>query len=151
MLFACITATAQKTQRSSLGMTGSSAIIQDKYVAATVGQQSVIGASINEVAGVRQGFQQPLLRVESLPNVVNNLTVTIYPNPVDATLQIAFDSELKSPANFSIFNVLGQQVFSEKQIPKKQTSLDVSRLSSGNYILKIDIENQSFSTKIIKQ
>lgn len=68
----------------------------------------------------------------------------IFPNPVSSVLQIY--SNMIS--NFVVFNYLGQVVF-ENSISKGKNEFDVSFLSSGYYILKID-SNSSEVFKIIK-
>lgn len=48
--------------------------------------------------------------------------------------------------NYAIYNTLGQEVLRSKAI----TSIDISTLSNGLYILKIQVGNSSISKKIIK-
>jgi hypothetical protein len=89
-VFFCVivgTTTAQEyQQRSTLGMAGSSTQIvvgdAEYYVSSSVGQRSVIGTLSNEQYTVRQGFQQPPIRVMAIPEIATSLNTSIYPNPV---------------------------------------------------------------------
>lgn len=73
----------------------------------------------------------------------NNLEVSLYPNPVNDVINIDMTNELKS---VEIYNIQGQKVKSHNQ---KQ--INVSDLSSGMYIIKIqDAENAVSTKKIIK-
>lgn len=71
----------------------------------------------------------------------------IYPNPVKDMLFVKSEKEFIS---FSIYTMTGQMVFSEKISGK--TSVNVSRLPIGNYLLKLtdkngNVENTQFMKK----
>ncbi|MDP2686915.1 MAG: T9SS type A sorting domain-containing protein [Aequorivita sp.] len=74
------------------------------------------------------------------------LPLTISPNPVKNILNINTDYGLKSA---QIFNVMGQNVFSEKNLYTNE--INVSNLRNGIYFLELtDIENNSTIKKFIK-
>lgn len=72
----------------------------------------------------------------------NNFEVSLYPNPVNDILNIETTLELKS---IEIFNIQGQKV-----IESNQKQINVSNLSSGMYMVKIqDLENNLITKKVI--
>jgi len=60
------------------------------------------------------------------------LELRVYPNPVQNTLNIDADFEIRS---LRLVDVLGRTV---KNIPANQTSIDMSNIQSGNYILFVN-------------
>ncbi|NHM02930.1 RCC1 domain-containing protein, partial [Flavobacterium difficile] len=71
----------------------------------------------------------------------------IYPNPVTNTLNFSFDKEITS---ITISNLLGQELISIP-VNKNETSIDVTSLSSGTYVVKVTSDNKIKTLKIIKQ
>jgi hypothetical protein len=76
-----------------------------------------------------------------------NSEVTIFPNPIIDFMTISANENINSIA---VFNVLGQLVF-EKKVNAKEEKIDLTALTSGNYIVKINSETSSKVLKIIKQ
>lgn len=73
--------------------------------------------------------------------------VKIFPVPAINSLTIGVDLNKYRDAKISIVNILGQEVKSQT-INRKESTIDVSTLSSGNYILKVENDINSFQTKI---
>jgi Secretion system C-terminal sorting domain/Concanavalin A-like lectin/glucanases superfamily len=72
----------------------------------------------------------------------NNLEVSLYPNPVNDVLNIETALELQS---VEIYNIQGQKV-----VTSNQKQINVSDLSAGMYMIRIqDSENNSATKKII--
>jgi alpha-tubulin suppressor-like RCC1 family protein len=72
----------------------------------------------------------------------------MFPNPVKDNLTISLDSEI---SGVSIYNLLGQEVLT-KSINATQDRIDVSKLSSGSYIIKVlTQEGITVNKKITKQ
>ncbi len=69
----------------------------------------------------------------------------VYPNPVNNGF-INISSKLDGPKNISVFDVLGKLVINTSLTGEK---LDVSGLSSGIYILKIDQDKTSSTKKLV--
>ncbi|MFK5889831.1 MAG: T9SS type A sorting domain-containing protein [Flavobacteriaceae bacterium] len=72
--------------------------------------------------------------------------VSVYPNPSNGVLNVNIPSDI-FVSNASIFDVTGKQVKIFKSISK---SLDISSLSTGIYILKIDTNKGVVSKKVLK-
>lgn len=76
--------------------------------------------------------------------VKKELNASIFPNPVKDILNIQFDGKLKS---VEIYNTQGQ-----KLITSAQKQINISSLSSGVYLIRIeDNENRTTTKKIIKK
>jgi PKD repeat protein len=85
--------------------------------------------------------------------MLNN--VAIYPNPFSNELNISFESLANQKTIITINNVLGQQVFSDKMTTK--TGVNLFNLNTANslegngiYIVKLNIDNQTYIFKIMK-
>jgi hypothetical protein len=73
--------------------------------------------------------------------------VKLYPNPTSNVLNI---ESLGTIQTISVYNVLGQEVIN-KALNSASTSLDVSSLNSGIYVVKTVVDGVTSSTKFIKQ
>jgi hypothetical protein len=74
-------------------------------------------------------------------------TISIYPNPASNKIQLS--NIIGISAKIRIFNVLGKQVFYQKNIQKK--SIDVSNFTKGIYLVKIYVEGKSKTQKLVIQ
>ncbi|MEZ0006767.1 hypothetical protein ABH942_002144 [Flavobacterium sp. 28YEA47A] len=70
-----------------------------------------------------------------------------YPNPVVDVLNLSYTQEI---SNVAVFNLLGQQVIS-KTIGATDASVDMSSLAGGTYLVKVTVDNQVKTIKVIKQ
>ena len=71
----------------------------------------------------------------------------VYPNPASSTLTIEANSAIE---RVSIHNVLGQEVLSRS--PKtNNTTLDISNLQKGTYIVRTTSEGKTETTKVLKK
>ncbi|MCB0444522.1 MAG: VCBS repeat-containing protein [Gelidibacter sp.] len=81
-----------------------------------------------------------------LPNTFAN-DLIIYPNPTKNVLNLSTIDNLEG-AIYSVFDMTGKRVLNSKLISK---TIDVSHLSSGNYILRIISGSSVKTQKFIKQ
>ena len=87
------------------------------------------------------------LRAELGTAEITKNTVSIFPNPVRDILNIKSDKEIES---VSVFDISGQKIISDAKANKQQ--LNVSRLTSGTYLLNIKYQTGETETiKIIKE
>lgn len=80
-------------------------------------------------------------------SVFDKSSVTLSPNPVKDRLNFN-SSENFNIQSIEIYNMLGQLVL---VVPNATSSIDVSRLTSGNYLIKVNTEKGSANTKFIKE
>lgn len=70
-----------------------------------------------------------------------------YPNPVKDVLKLSYSQDMTS---VSVFNLLGQQVIN-KSLNASEAQVDMSNLSAGTYLVKVVVDNQVKTIKVVKQ
>lgn len=94
-----------------------------------------------------RGFSISVVEVENtlgLEDISNN-SITVYPNPVKDVLTIEANTALK---RIMVYSIDGSKVLTVKNI--KNNSIDLSTLTSGMYLLKIETNKGSEFKKLIK-
>ncbi len=123
-----------------LATTGSSAEKQGVFYAWTVGETAIFTVS-NSVVTFSQGFHQPDLckpEIISAPDLPDNFTIEIFPNPTPSRLNIHFSGDALTQFNFQIFNVLGKKIGQNGQVFSDQNfEMDCSNFPPGPYFLKL--------------
>jgi len=79
----------------------------------------------------------------SSPAISNNKSFTVYPNPATDKLRISANGEPNSVGE--MYSSMGQLVKQIKLQPNGETTIDVSNLSNGIYLIKIG----EYSTKVL--
>jgi hypothetical protein len=85
------------------------------------------------------------LTVLATEEVSKNETVTISPNPTTDKLNIATEGKISS---ISIFDVKGSLV---RTLSNPDKTINVSDLSTGNYLIKVKTDRSEFTKKFIKK
>ena len=80
-------------------------------------------------------------------NILNE--ITIFPNPTSAKLNLKSSVNLDN-ANLKIISLTGQTVFEKQNLSGLDFSFDVSKLSSGLYIIEITKKSHKETLKFIK-
>src|SRR5690606_13203664 len=79
--------------------------------------------------------------------------ITIFPNPVSDKLHLSFNNQI--PDKISILTIDGQEIIPNMYVKHSEAdqwfSIDLSNLTSGIYILKMDSLGSTQSFKIIKK
>ncbi len=84
-------------------------------------------------------------------NVITHLKFSISPNPATKTLQISHPLA-NSHTQIVVFADNGKVLLKKKAIiGNAQTSIDISHLSVGNYLILFDDRNEKFTTKFVKK
>ena len=141
----------QQLHHEMLSSQGGSSVTSSGYlVRYTVGQQSVTGTSTNGYV-VQQGFQQSNWGRIVSENTISVVT-TVYPNPFVDLVKFSFSSSPGSTIDVLVFDILGRLVHSESvQNDSNLISLDLKKLSSAEYLVKLSSGSYIHSAKIIKQ
>ncbi|SDR88341.1 Por secretion system C-terminal sorting domain-containing protein [Polaribacter sp. KT25b] len=82
-------------------------------------------------------------------NDFSNSTISIYPNPVKNSFSFSFEGTSVENLSIQIFNILGEKVLEKSKLISN--TVDISNLEAGFYMLKIQMENQQKTVKLIKQ
>ncbi len=83
--------------------------------------------------------------------VLANKAIRLYPNPVKSTLTITlsgYDKNIKG--EFFLFDIQGKTI-SYNTLKSESFEIDMSGYSTGNYIMRLVINNETTTWKIIKQ
>ena len=81
----------------------------------------------------------------------NLLSLTLFPNPTDGKVNLTIEEPLQGKATVEIYNLLGERLSTKKvsNLAKGSTvSIDLSRLTPGLYIIKLNAEKGSVSKKV---
>lgn len=149
LIFQGLSLYAQET----IPVSGGEASGSDGFVSYTVGQ-SVYTTNTSAEGSVSQGVQQAFL-ISTVTELKNNGSVNLqcatYPNPTtDYLILQVYNPKLKN-LSYQLYNSKGQ-LLETKTVESTETSIKMSHLISGSYLLKIlqsNIEIKSF--KIIKK
>ncbi len=77
-----------------------------------------------------------------------NNSISIYPNPNNGEFKINIDNASINLAEVQVFDIYGRLIFSNS-ISEKQSSIDLTKYSSGVYTVKISANNLSTTKKVI--
>ena len=84
--------------------------------------------------------------------IENNFNLTVFPNPTNGLLTVNFYSGKNENVNLAIFDILGKELFSEKDIYNSGSftkQLDISQYKSGVYFVKLQNKNSRIVKKIV--
>lgn len=80
----------------------------------------------------------------------NNIQVNVYPNPTSDFITIEDLKDNFSNGQIAIFNFLGQLVY-QNNLNNTSSKINLSDLQNGAYFIKINNQEKTFLTKIIKK
>lgn len=150
--FCCTAMFSQQLHRQTFSAQGKVATTtKGVKVSQSIAQQSVIGTTAKGKAIVAQGFQQSAIYSIAKSTAMNSRITTVYPNPVEDLVNFKFSETVSGPIKISIFDILGRLVlFQEKEAIQNLLTMDNIALPVGEYLVKLDGNGYTFSTKILK-
>ncbi len=98
-----------------------------------------------------QGWQLIYSTLASdIPEVEQNSSFSIFPNPAENTLFVNLTSPLQNQAELNIINVLGENVFFEKLAKgESNKTIDLSSISKGIYFVVLKTKDTKSINKLI--
>ncbi|PLX14145.1 MAG: hypothetical protein C0597_10470 [Marinilabiliales bacterium] len=75
--------------------------------------------------------------------------ISIYPNPSDGKFRV--DIAKSNATQISVIDISGRVIYSENLLRKYSSEIDLSRFSKGVYVLKMKVDNQEITSKVIIQ
>ena len=75
-------------------------------------------------------------------NELKSFNISIYPNPAHETLQVVSSQIIRQ---LSVFDIAGHQLMNLNNIHQSNTSVDISSLAAGMYLLRIENTKGNFS------
>lgn len=144
---------AQEIIRENIGSGGASKTINNIHFNQSIGQQSSVNGTVsNNDITLRQGFQQPLFRVEKRDFAdINELQLELYPNPFRYDISVKFSQNPSKLIKVSLFDMRGKLIKSIDFEPQIEITIPCSDIKAGNYILNIESANKKYNANIIKQ
>lgn len=145
----------QQLHHQMLSSQGASVQTTDSFIITqTVGQQSSVGNSSNNYI-VMQGFQQNLWDKYISSNktdAVEDIKTITYPNPFLTSIHFQFSKIIQESINITIFDVSGRLIYQgNKTAVNTVLTLDLSKLPSSEYLIRLNTDSFNYYTKIIKQ
>ena len=115
----------------------------------TIGQQSVIGNYIGDNIFVGQGFLQGNFAKKSIS--ATSIEVLTYPNPFVSTLNFQFSTNITTPIDIKLYDVVGRVVYAAKtSIENNLLIIENLALPNGSYIISLKAQNLNYTTSLIK-
>jgi hypothetical protein len=135
-----------------IGSQGESKTLSNGIVVSqSIGQQSVVGTSVNGFT-VIQGFQQNSWAEYILLNDFSKIITTTYPNPFIRTVNFEFSAVMNRMVEVSIYDFLGHLVFKKEQmVTDKILTFNLDVITGQEFLVKLSATNFVHFTKIIKK
>jgi hypothetical protein len=82
---------------------------------------------------------------------ISNQNLLVYPNPASGIVQLQIANGYNGSAEVWITNLLGKRIYHAMGVFNNgKSTIDISELSIGTYLLELRINNEHFATRIIK-
>jgi len=81
--------------------------------------------------------------------ILNETSLSIFPNPVKDNVTIALPSTSKGI--LEIYSIDGRMVYSRQLIDEKEVTVDLSKNAAGIYLIRMAVNGQLITRKIIKK
>ncbi len=115
----------------------------DMSISWTIGE-AVIETFAKDNLLLSQGFHQGNLEVSTaIENIDKNTKISVFPNPVNSTLNIEIETDEKENFEILLFDMAGKLLL--KREVSKIDNIDLSHLQSATYRLQVkDKQNRNF-------
>lgn len=84
--------------------------------------------------------------VTGINNIIDNENIVIYPNPAIKNITISSEKKIN---DIQIIDLQGKKIISVENLDTEKCDLDVSKLKEGNYFVRIVIDNNVVSRKLL--
>jgi hypothetical protein len=119
-------------------------------VTSTIAQQVAVGTFSSKSGIVSQGFQQS--KISNIAPLPTDLIATlVYPNPIVDVVNFKLSKPVDGKIAVSFFDANGRLVhFQERELINNTITITNLMLSDGQYFVKLEGNNYSFGTAILK-
>ena len=143
---------AQSLIRESIGSVGTTYSSKNIYFRTSVGQNSAsVGSTTNNNITLRQGFQQPVLKIIQQESSIQELDLIIYPNPFKNHINIVFAEVQEKDIDIIIYDNRGRIIRKLNYNMLKEITIPLYSLAKGSYFLSIISSKKQYEATIIKQ
>lgn len=110
------------------------------------------GLNVKDLTNQRNGlrysnFGEEVDFISSVEKENEKVNISIYPLPAKSQVNIKSDEIINSLA---LFDLAGKEILAKKSIFSNSTKIDITNFISGTYMLKLNINGEEISKKIIK-
>ena len=118
------------------------------YIAPACSSNSLSGAK-----GINSGVsEEPTsdteIQDETIEKVANNFIVI--PNPSDGNFKVLINNVKQHPTSVSVVNALGHVLYENQKPESNEIDINISNLTNGFYMVKLNYEGRVFVKRIIK-
>ena len=133
------------TYRWKKGNNFISGATQSAYTATTQGNYKVEVTDVNSCVKLSSGVGVSVPCKEGEDSMTSNLKISIFPNPASSEVNIAL--HLNENFEVEIVNGLGERMIRVEN----ETTIDISKLSSGIYLIRILTPGSLTTEKLVKE
>jgi hypothetical protein len=156
LFFVPLSTMGQEKRKETIASAGSSHIVYGAvtsyFVQESIGQGSVIKTFTSPTNySVRQGFIQPISASTLYNGFEDMIDADIWPNPFTETVNISFNEPLIGPINVRVYDITGRVVYDQSLAPSQSFEFLLDQLAKGTYLLKLESQARSLTSKLIKQ
>ena len=156
LFFIPLSIMGQEKLKETLASGGSSHIVYGAvtsyFVQESIGQGSVINTFTSPTNySSRQGYIQPISASTLYNGFADMIDADIWPNPFTEIVNINFNEPLVGPIKVQVYDLTGRVVYDQSLSPTPSIVLLLDKLSRGTYLLKIESQERSLTSKLIKQ
>jgi hypothetical protein len=116
----------------------------------SIGQSSVIGVFRKNNLLLRQGFIQPV-KFSNISLKVKIIEAKLFPNPFLNDIVISFKEEFRSILFVNLYDLQGRVMYTKKYSPSIRIVLSPGAIPSGLYLMRIIVDKQQYSWKVMKK
>lgn len=110
-------------------------------------------SNLQEAEVVIKSFKySPDLLNSAIVEFSDSNKVALFPNPTKGIVNISVDQSIEGDSKIDIYDNAGLLVQSKNiSLNRNTAQIDMSGYSNGQYLIKIDVNNQSFFKKMLKE
>jgi len=143
-------------ERQVIGSAGRHVKVADLQISFNIGEPRVETAKSGNLT-LTQGFEQGEMRVLGIESPEGEMEISAFPNPGGGKLTLELAAAVAGNYRIEVFDLGGRRMLAPEEISvrgKVKKSLDLRRLASGTYIIRIESEEarvrRNIKVEIIK-
>ena len=119
------------------------------WISSEISSGGTIGSHVANVG--REGIVTNLCSTEGIKEITSNNSISLYPNPTSGTFTLSYNSQLSTiNSQLKIYDVLGQEVYTQPITNPNQTIINLPQLSNGVYFYQLNNNQESYRGKFVK-
>ena len=107
----------------------------------------------NEMGGLSSSSNSVTFILSDVKSILSNTEITVSANRADKSVKVGFSLDQSASVGFTLYNVAGEKVYTSKTVTyeqgKQEAIFSTSMFKQGAYILKLKINDEYISKKLI--